>query len=204
MTTDKIVYDTSKPKKEKRPANHYIDKEEFSNEMDIHALECREARARGEGMPRCPESIGKKFLLIATNVSNKGNFFNYSYKDEMICDALENMVRYRYNYEKVKGAAFSYFTQYAMFAFISRIKLEKKELTKKAKWVQRVAIHEMMAHTLNDADVGDDFKSEYFEYLVGYYDEKLDDVEKSKLKKPKKKVEEVVEEDPDKPGPLGI
>ena len=177
--------------KSKRKGNHYIDKEEFSAEMDIRAREARAARERGEDMPKCPESIGKKFLLIATNVANKGNFYNYSYKDEMICDALENMVRYRYNYRKERGAAFSYFTQYAIFAFISRIKLEKKELTKKARWVQRIAIHDILPHILNDNDLGSDFKNDYASWLINYYDEKLDDLDKKKL--PKKK------EEPEKP-----
>lgn len=173
---------------EKKKGNHYIDKQEFSDEMDIHAADCREYRERGEPMPRCPESIGKKFLLIATNVANKGNFYNYPFKDEMICDALENMVRYRYNYRSERGAAFSYFTQYAIFAFISRIKLEKKELTKKARWVQKIAIHEIVPHILGDTDLGMDFKNEYVDYLINYYDEKLDEVEKRKLVKPEKTV----------------
>ena len=181
-----------------KKGNHYIDKQEFSDEMDIHAAHCREERDKGNPMPRCPESIGKKFLLIATNVANKGNFYNYPFKDEMICDALENMVRYRYNYRSERGAAFSYFTQYAIFAFISRIKLEKKELTKKAKWVQKIAIHEFVPHILSDNDLGMDFKNEYVDYLINYYDEKLDDVEKKKLPKKVKKLtpEESVEKSP--------
>lgn len=165
----------------KNTGNHYIDKEEFSNEMNIHAADCRDAKGKGLQMPRCPESIGLKFLLIATNVANKGNFYNYPFKDEMICDALENMVRYRYNYRIEKGAAFSYFTQYAMYAFISRIKLEKKELTKKARWVQKIAIHDIIPHILNDTDLGSDFKNDYVEWLISYYDEKLDTVDKAKL-----------------------
>lgn len=182
--------------------NHYINREEFTEEMHEHAEECRAAQARGEPLPRCPESIGEKFYLIALNVSKKGNFYNYPFKDEMICDALENMVRYRYNYDKAKGAAFSYFTQYAIYAFISRIKLEKKELTKKAKWVQKVAVHEVIPHVLNDMDVSKDFKNDYVSWLIEYYDEKLDDEDKKK--KGKKKPASKTEPEERKPGPLGI
>jgi len=182
--------------------NHYIDKEKFTEEMHDHAEECRAAIAAKKPMPRCPESIGEKFYLIAVNVSKKGNFYNYPFKDEMISDALENMIRYRYNYDKAKGAAFSYFTQYAMYAFISRIKTEKKELTKKARWVQKVAIHEVVPHVLGDQDLDDDFKNEYVNWLVEYYDEKLDEHEPKK--KRKKQKAEPVEPEPRKPGPLGI
>lgn len=188
-----------------KESNHYIDKEEFTEEMHDHAVECRAAKDAGLPMPRCPESIGEKFWLIATNVSNKGNFYNYPFKDEMICDALENMVRYRYNYDKAKGAAFSYFTQYAIYAFISRIKSEKKELSKKAKWVQKIAIHEVIPHVLNDQDVSVDFKNDYLDWLIGYYDERLDEDEKSKLKKKKKKADHEPEEPIEREiGPLGI
>ena len=181
-------------------SNHYIDKDIFTEEMHEHAEECRAAKANNKPMPRCPEQIGQKFLMIAEGVSKKGNFYNYPFRDEMICDALENMVRYRYNYDKAKGAAFSYFTQYAMYAFISRIKAEKKELTKKAKWVQKVAIHEIIPHVLGDQDLADDFKNDYVSWLIEYYDEKLD--EEDKKKKVKKKDAKPVEDTG--PGPLGI
>ena len=150
---------------------NYIDKEEFSNEMDIHASECREAREKGLPEPKCSESIGKKFLLIATNVANKGNFYNYSYKEEMISDALENMVRYKHNYRKDRGAAFSYFTQYAIYAFIARIKGEKKEQVKRMKWMQKIALHEITPHVLNDNDLDQDFRNEYAEWLIQFADD---------------------------------
>jgi hypothetical protein len=169
-----------------KKANHYIDTEEFSAEMDIHAKECREARSVGKPMPKCPESIGHKFLLIAENLATKGNFARYTWKDEMISDAIECMLRYRYNYVREKGHAFSYFTTFARFAFISRIKLETKETHKKAKYVQRLALHDFIPHVLNDEDSSEDYRNNYVEYLIEYYDQKLQDKEKKKVKKEKK------------------
>lgn len=159
----------------KPASSHYINKEEFTDEMDIHAAECRAARDKGKPEPKCPESIGKKFLLIATNVANKGNFYNYSYKDEMISDALENMVRYKHNYRKDRGAAFSYFTQYAIYAFLARIKLEKKEQTKRVKLMQKLAVHEMAPHVLNDADLDMEFKNEYADWITQFADDHAPD-----------------------------
>jgi len=157
---------------------HYIDKNEFSEEMHTHASACRAARENGLPLPRCTESIGKKFLLIAKNIGNKGNFFNYTYKEEMVSDAVENMIRYRYNYDKAKGDAFSYFTQYAIYAFIARIKSEKKEQTKKMRYMQKIATHEISSHVLNDNDLDTEFKNQYAEFLVDYADTHLSNDEK--------------------------
>lgn len=153
-------------------STNYIDKEEFTKEMDIHAMECRAAIESGKPTPKCPESIGIKFLLIATNVANKGNFYKYTYKDEMVSDAVENMVRYRHNYKKERGHAFSYFTTYAIYAFLARIKTEKKEQHKRIKLMQKLAVHEMAPHVLNDHDLDMEFRNEYAEWLVQFADER--------------------------------
>lgn len=166
-------------------ANHYIDSEEFTKEMQAHAVECRAAREKGEEMPRCPESIAKKFILISEGVAKKGNFYKYPFKDEMISDAIESMLRYRYNFDEQLGQAFSYFTTYARYAFMTRIKKEKKELTKKARYVQKAMVHEIESQVTQDQDTSVEFKNEFLEYLAGYYDEKLDEQEKNKVKKKK-------------------
>ena len=162
----------------KKNTTHYIDKEEFSEEMDIHARECRKAREAGQGMPKCTESIGKKFMLIAQNVATKGNFSRYTFRDEMIADAIENMLRYRYNYDKRKGHAFSYFTQFTIFAFIRRIKREKEQLNIKAKYVQQLSLHEFIPHVTLDGDTGKAYQNEYVQYLIDYYERKIPVIEK--------------------------
>ena len=187
----------------KSKSNHYIDRDEFTAEMDTHALECRKAKERGHPMPKCPESIGIKFLLIAQNVSTKGNFFNYPFRDEMISDAVENMVRYRYNYKKERGQAFSYFTQYAIYAFIARIKLEKNELMAKAKYVQRIASDEFIPHILDDRDLPEKFKNEYVEYLITWMEDKMA-IEKEKKEPAKDEGGPVTIFMEDEFGPLGI
>jgi hypothetical protein len=175
MTTEKPVI---KKKKAKKPDNYYIDKEEFSDEMDIHAADCRDAREIGEKMPVCPASIGKKFMLIAEGVSTKGNFSRYTYRDEMVADAIENMLRYRYNYRKEKGAAFSYFTQFTIYAFIRRIKKEKEQTNIKAKYIQKLSLDEFLPHVVNQDDVGTHYKNSYTEYLIQHYEHVLPVVEK--------------------------
>lgn len=74
---------------------------------------------------------------IANRLSYRPNFLNYSYREEMVGDAIERMIFalsnkiYKYNPNKVgkngkKGNAFLYFTKIAENAFINRIKIETK------------------------------------------------------------------------------
>lgn len=66
---------------------------------------------------------------IAYGLSFAPNFINYSYRDEMIGDAVVKMYQ-ALKYKKFKldqgFSPFSYFTTIAFHAFISRIKKEKK------------------------------------------------------------------------------
>jgi len=66
---------------------------------------------------------------IAYGLSFAPNFINYSYRDEMMGDAIVKMYQ-ALKYKKFKldhgFSPFSYFTTIAFHAFISRIKKEKK------------------------------------------------------------------------------
>lgn len=74
---------------------------------------------------------------IANRLSYRPNFVNYSFREEMVGDAIERMVFalsnkvYKYDPKKigkngVKGNAFLYFTKIAENAFINRIKIESR------------------------------------------------------------------------------
>jgi len=73
--------------------------------------------------------LGDSINKIAHGLSYAPNFINYSYKDDMIGDAIVKMVSALKN-KKFKlnsgFSPFSYFTTIAFHAFINRIKKEKK------------------------------------------------------------------------------
>ena len=77
----------------------------------------------------CPPSLAESLRRIAYGLGNKSNFINYTYKDEMIGDALVKMYtalkNKKFNVESDYNP-FSYFTTIAFHAFINRIKKEKK------------------------------------------------------------------------------
>lgn len=78
------------------------------------------------------EYIGLCVMEICNNLAKKANFVNYTFKDEMISDAIENCVKASMNFNPEKSKnAFGYFTQIAFNAFIRRIQKEKKQRDRK-------------------------------------------------------------------------
>ncbi len=75
------------------------------------------------------DGLAEAINKIATGLSYAPNFINYSYKDEMIGDAVLKMfsaIRNKKFDIETKNNPFSYFTTIAFHAFINRIKKEKK------------------------------------------------------------------------------
>ena len=76
-----------------------------------------------------PDELCGAIMKIATGLSFAPNFINYSYKDEMVGDAILKMFsalkNRKFNCESHNNP-FSYFTTVAFHAFINRIKKEKK------------------------------------------------------------------------------
>ena len=120
---------------------NYINNKEFYQELVKFKDSCNAAEKAGDPVPRIPEKIGEAFFMIANKLANKGNFIGYTYKDEMINDALENCVVavHSFNPEKSKNP-FAYFTQIIWYAFLRRIEKEKKQTYIKYKSLEEVVV----------------------------------------------------------------
>ena len=71
-------------------------------------------------------------------VSYRPNFINYTYRQEMISDGIENCLQYIHNFDPDKSKnPFSYFTQIIYYAFIRRIQKEKKQAHIKNKMIEK-------------------------------------------------------------------
>ena len=121
----------------KKSTAHYVSNKELFEAMVKFKTECEEADNVGE-RPKVPEYIGKCILKIANGLSNRPNFINYTYKDEMISDGIENCLQYvkNFNPEKSKNP-FAYFTQIIYYAFLRRIQKEKKQTHVRNKMIQK-------------------------------------------------------------------
>ena len=85
-------------KRTKAKPEHYVNNKEFTAAIAEHNQAVKDAIAKGEEPPRVTEYIGECIYKIATRLSTKPNFINYSYRDEMICDGIENCLQYINNF----------------------------------------------------------------------------------------------------------
>ena len=128
----------------RKRSEHYVNNKEFLAALIAHREKVALAAARGEPKPRIPNYIGECFLKIATHLSFKPNFVNYMFKDDMICDGIENCVQYIHNFNPEKSQnPFAYFTQIIHYAFLRRIQKEKKQLEIKNKILERTGFDEV-------------------------------------------------------------
>ncbi len=126
---------TAKPKK------HYINNADFCKALVDYQTAVAVAKAEGKTKPRIPNYIGECFMKIAEGLSHKPNFINYSYRDEMVGDGIENCLMYFENFDTTKSSnAFAYFTQIIYFAFLRRIQKEKKQLYVKYKSTEQFGL----------------------------------------------------------------
>ena len=158
----------------------YINNKEFYKMLCEFKDECIAAEESGKPTPRIPEKIGNCFVMIATKLSTKSNFVGYSYKDEMISDALENCVVavHSFNPEKSKNP-FAYFTQIIWYAFLRRIEKEKKQTFIKYKSLEKVAMEELFQDSEGELYSSFDLQNEKMKPIIEKFD---------KPKKPKKAV----------------
>ena len=120
----------------KKKSVHYVDNKKFLQAM----IDWRETWHDEENIPPVTNYIGECFLKIATHLSYRPNFINYTYRDEMISDGIQNCLQYvkNFNPEKSKNP-FAYFTQIIYYAFLRRIAKEKKQSHIKNKMIEREA-----------------------------------------------------------------
>jgi hypothetical protein len=170
-------------------ADHYIDNKTFYEAIKQYRESMLSAAQENKPKPRVPNYIGECILLIANRLATKPNFINYSYKDEMIADGIENCIMYIDNFDPDKSTnPFAYFTQIIYFAFLRRIQKEKKHLYIK----HQVFKNSMVSDEMFYMQDGDDFDGQGMDSHVD--NEKMNDFIKSfeegleKKRKPSQKV----------------
>lgn len=185
----------------KDKSNHYVNNEEFYKAILEFKKKVREAEDQGLPMPVIPHYIGDCLIRIANKLSFSPNFINYTFRDEMIADGLENCINYFHNFDPEKSTnPFSYFTQIIYFAFLRRIQREKKYMYVKHKATQQKMIsHELM--NLQELDELGDFDIEITDYtnndyMNNFIEQFEESVKKKKLdRQTKKGLEKLIKED---------
>ena len=138
-----------KPKTE-----YYVNNKEFLEALVAYKFRVNRAKDSGDSRPIVPNYIGECFLKIATHLSYKPNFVNYMFREDMICDGIENCLQYIDNFNPEKSSnPFAYFTQIIYYAFLRRIQKEKRQLEIKSKILEKSGHQEIMHTDTYDGDM---------------------------------------------------
>ena len=133
---------------------HYVNNAKFSQAVVDYVTTANEAKQNKKPTPVVPNYIAECFLRISEGLSHKSNFIRYTYREEMVMDAVENCLKAIHNYNldtatrTGKPNAFAYFTQIAWYAFLRRIAKEKKQQDVKLSYLSRIGVE----HILGDMD----------------------------------------------------
>jgi DNA-directed RNA polymerase specialized sigma subunit len=170
-------------------SSHYVDNKKFLQALIEYRQSVDEASAKGEEPPIVSKYIGECFIKIATHLSYKSNFINYTFKDDMISDGIENCLTAVAKFDPAKSSnPFAYYTQVIYFAFIRRIQKEKKQQATKYKLMENMDIDALISQEQDG-----EFGSQFLDYLRRQMD--TVDIEKRVMNIPKKakKVQDDIE-----------
>jgi len=173
-----------------RVKKHYVNNKTLYEEMVKFKDKTNNAIENNKTLPQIPNYIGQCFLMICNKLSTKPNFMNYSYRDEMVADAIENCVSAAHSFDPSKSSnPFAYFTQIAWNAFIRRIAKEKKQAYVKHKNFEYSNLMVELSNENNMIDIS--YHNEYSDDVIRNFEEKL----VKNAKKNKIGVEKFVEEE---------
>ena len=178
---------------------HYVNNEKFLEQMKEFRIKVKHAKENNLQRPRVPEYIGECIFKIASHLARKPNFANYTFKDDMISDGVENCLLYIDNFDPEKSSnPFAYFTQIIYYAFLRRIQKEKKQLYVKYKSMENEVINSLIENNGEDLVAGhlngilhDSYSEEFIRDFINTFE----DNKRRKIRKRKSKLEEFMEDD---------
>lgn len=170
--------------------SHYVDRQKF-----YEALVERKELLKTNPDLRVSPYIGECIVKICRGLASKWNFAQYTYKDEMVSDAILHVLKYIDSFDpKVSTNPFSYYTQTAYNSFMGRFEEERNEqYAKYASILMAASTNEFFSQPdsfgeydidLSELDLDDISK------FVGDFERKkveLKDRQKNRIKKTTKK-----------------
>jgi hypothetical protein len=181
---------TIKPPVDAANPTYYLDKAQFRDALKQYKTACVAAESVGKDTPQIPEYIGNCILSIARGLAQKYNFRSYSFVNDMVSDAVVTCIRYLRSYDPDRlgstgqpTSALSYFTQTCHYAFLNRIKLEKKQSKVKRALVMSA---DLDTFSLTGDDMAEEFQMNMNDFIASLgTDTELDEkIAKVNLPKP--------------------
>lgn len=133
---------------------HYVDNKKFLEALIEHRQKVVEAQEQGIDKPIVSRYLGECFIKIATHLSYKANFINYTFKDDMISDGIENCLTAVEKFDPARSSnPFAYYTQIIYFAFVRRIQKEKKQQATKYKLLENIDIDQLVTQAQDNEEM---------------------------------------------------
>jgi DNA-directed RNA polymerase specialized sigma subunit len=159
----------------------FVNNEEFKLKLKEYNDNRKQLLSEGKPIPQVTEYLGRCFMMIAESLSRKPYFIGYSFRDEMVSDALMDCIKYIDKFDAERGtSAFAYFSQICYFAIVRRIKKENNQTKIKSEIVQNLgSLFDEIA--LQEVDDGNQYHNSLAEILkvqnIKYEDGNLKPVE---------------------------
>jgi DNA-directed RNA polymerase specialized sigma24 family protein len=142
----------------------YVSNKELFAEMCIYRAAYFEALEQNKPLPAVSDKIASAIDRIAHKLSNSWNFINYTFKDEMVGDAMLRCLIKAHKFDPTRSEnPFAYFSQISWNCFIERIKIEQYETSVKAKYIKEKMSHEFVEH--GTSLEGEDSSNSFVEFL---------------------------------------
>lgn len=164
---------------------NYVNNKRLSKEVYDYVRSVQEAKMGDDPIPTVPNYIAKAFMLISEGLARRPNFSGYSYKDEMILDAIENCLKAIANYDieattrSGSPNAFAYFTQIAYYAFLRRLSKEKRQQDIKDRFREKAGIEDFVTYNEESEDGLDHVMQSANMEFVDTLKDRMDDIRMS-------------------------
>jgi hypothetical protein len=153
MMTEPQELDLVEPSTDLKTA-HYVDNKKFLEALIEYRQQVLDAQAKGLEKPIVSRYLGECFIKIATHLSYKANFINYTFKDDMISDGIENCLTAVEKFDPARSSnPFAYYTQIIYFAFVRRIQKEKKQQATKYKLLENIDIDQIVSQSDDNEEI---------------------------------------------------
>ena len=139
----------------------YVTNKELFDDFVVYNKLYKESIELGNERPPLSPIIASAIIRISNKMVNHFRFVSYSYKDDMVSDAILKCFEKAHNFDPAIGSnPFAYLSQIVWNAFIGRIKEEQYYTSIKAKMCRTMFSDEFFENSLEaDTDVSNDYVS---------------------------------------------
>jgi hypothetical protein len=158
-----------------KKGNHYVDKKVLYDSFVSWYAAIDAAEREGRERPEPPRYILESVIKICENYSRKFNFYQYSFREDMVGDAIANIIKYldRFDLSNPKQNPFQYISKSAFRSFIRRISIEEHQSLVKHRVIMNSGI--LDAIVTQESDDPSDFSASALEILQSNLNPELEE-----------------------------